>query len=350
MQIFWLQRVPQGYEEMFLRRSSYDSSKSDEVCPNTTHYENINNDSLYENFIMINHTDVPDEITTTKSNLKCPSYENYGFEELTAQGRKAIDEGDHCQPRDLEKYSCSAPVQNGFEIAKKRSSIREGSIVDSRLVHHERDSYSNNFDSEHFRNVNQELTSITARVKEHVIITDSRVKLAQEPGIPVENQGYDSASTRRINAADLATDDDAPPLPLKKGSSSPSNDISNIETKKSLEEPCFKTTIPSILYFENKLAAFSQPITDQLVHKDHMFEDAPVLPPKEKSILRSRGSTPSNYPRLSRDSTDLKLTFTENTHRYRPCPTKGSPNYGESHDSPPPLPRKQSQGRRGTFN
>ncbi|KAK3714897.1 hypothetical protein QZH41_010903 [Actinostola sp. cb2023] len=484
--------LPQSYEKMELRQSYVEKEEAiTDVPKETTRTENVsyenfsvrsikNRQACYENFVMVDHSDVPEEICSTLNNLKCPSYENHGFEELRAQAENELNK--ECNLEEsfeklVQECSRSLPNAGNWEIVKE-SLDNDGSLVvkmeqfriprlrktssdgDLRDSNQDNEGYSENKFGSHSDpvapprlkkqakeakkvrwslDVTGELASALSihmngssedNTKEKVVITNNGVSLVdceniieplptqkdtslespkRLPELPLQvraSQNLDLTDTIEITqdtnseSPECTLQDVPPPLPerkknslsrvskdapgmhdssyenVKRPAALPSViDSSNIPPAATLpneslkqseyldeEEAIVQPQRPNVLCFENKLATFPRilkspqsPTTSDRTNQ--VDENVPALPPKVKSPLRSpsRRSTSkssSNYPRLSRDTSDAKLTMYDDVQRYRPCPTNGSPNYeyprtisSGNDDTPPPLPRKLSKSK-----
>lgn len=449
----------QGYEKMVLRKSYIENdrnssdSASRNINPRSASYENYsagaikNSKVSYENFVMVEHSDVPEEIGSIHNTLKCPSYENHGFEELRAQAENEMKETDLLD-NVFQEYSSSVPNSDNWQVIRKTLDdngslvIKMGRSVTPRLRRSssdgdlrddaEKDSCAtSSYGTDDMRNVRCSL-DITGKlasalsdrinIKEHVMITNGDVKIVdaqmettfrspKESSDSVlrdkhlvskdlgnrnklvhdgdfcelyrKNRDLDSLndcaqadlSLRSIAASGIVPKDIPPALPVrnqhslksttnneyvrgsyenvKKGTPLPQRAEQAVATQpllenntSSVEETNSTQPTTNVISFENKLVSFMSP---RLLKKEKV-EDVPELPPKARSLPRQQKST-SNYPRLSRDSSDVKLNFVEDVNRYRPCPSKGSPNYeyprrnvsNDDVETPPPLPKKMSK-------
>lgn len=452
--------VPQGYEKMVLRKSYFEKEPNAfDAKPKNTSYENYSVGSIrnsqvpYENFVIVEHSDVPEEIRTTMNNLKCPSYENQGFEELRAQAENDLIKESDILNNVFQDYSCSLPNSENWGVVKKtldnngslvikmgrsitprlRKSSSDGDLRDEEDINLDLGSASSGCKETRPARCSLDITGELAsalsnrmNIKENVTITNNGVKFAEalmetfkspkelegsslqdrdlgnssEPAQTVESfknsqEFHESSQKDKVlgntnesvqfdpslnnERVGIPFNDVPPPLPERKKRSSSrvanedfiSNSYENVNkdvtvpqrnepipNKETLQNEVIedKTTDiedthsspprPNVLCFENRLAAFMSP---KLIKKVNVEDDVPDLPPKARSLPRSQKST-SNYPRLSRDSSDVKLTFADDVNRYRPCPTKASPNYeyprrsgNEGDETPPPLPKKHSK-------
>lgn len=253
-------------------------------------------------------------------------------------GKDLKDNKELTPQKDVDKINKQTiPPREGESVTSSteeaRSSVSERTsspISDKMLVSSREDAIDKN----------ASLTSSEQKLSTPEKVLSDIVSESQEvdSGLPTKNE----ASSSKVGL-DSRPSQETPSLAPEKLT----NGLDDVK----LEE---KPQRPNVLCFENKLAGFAEMFHSEInADQAEVAQDVPTLPPKKSPVSppgKRNSSRTSQYPRLSRDSTNTKLSFEEDRQRYRPCPSNGShdniydlPCEDTSEDAPPPLPRKVSK-------